>query len=117
MQELIRHLPAVIYEYSIHPDGTRRFDFISDACSSILGLKSSDIMRDATLMDNIVHQEDVADLAATSARAEQAGSEWNWQGRMMVKGRVKWVDIRSNHTLNADGSVVRRGIIQDITER
>ena len=74
-------------------------------------------MRDATLMDNIVHQEDVADLAATSARAEQAGSEWNWQGRMMVKGRVKWVEIRSNHTLNADGSVVRRGIIQDITER
>jgi len=117
MQELIRHLPAVIYEYSIHPDGTRRFDFISDACNSILGLKSSDIMRDATLMDNIVHQEDVADLAATSARAEQAGSEWNWQGRMMVKGRVKWVEIRSNHTLNADGSVVRRGIIQDITER
>jgi len=110
-------LPAVIYEYSIHPDGTRRFDFISDACNSILGLKSSDIMRDATLMDNIVHQEDVADLAATSARAEQAGSEWNWQGRMMVKGRVKWVEIRSNHTLNADGSVVRRGIIQDITER
>lgn len=110
-------MPAVIYEYSIHPDGTRRFDFISDACNSILGLKSSDIMRDATLMDNIVHQEDVADLAATSARAEQAGSEWNWQGRMMVKGRVKWVEIRSNHTLNADGSVVRRGIIQDITER
>ncbi len=117
MQELIRHLPAVIYEYSIHPDGTRRFDFISDACNSILGLKSSDIMRDAALMDNIVHEEDVADLAATSARAEQAGSEWNWQGRMIVKGRVKWVEIRSNHTRNADGSILRRGIIQDITER
>jgi PAS domain S-box-containing protein len=74
-------------------------------------------MRDATLMDNIVHQEDVADLAATSARAEQAGSEWNWQGRMIVKGKVKWVEIRSNHTLNPNGSILRRGIIQDITER
>jgi PAS domain S-box-containing protein len=74
-------------------------------------------MRDATLMDNIVHQEDVADLAATSERAEQAGSEWNWQGRMIVKGKVKWVEIRSNHTLNPNGSILRRGIIQDITER
>jgi len=117
MQDLIRHLPAVIYEYSIHPDGTRRFDFVSDACNSILGLKSSDIMRDATLMDNIVHQEDVADLTATSTRAEEAGSEWNWQGRMIVKGKVKWVEIRSNHTLNPNGSILRRGIIQDITER
>lgn len=117
MQDLIRHLPAVIYEYSIHPDGTRRFDFISEACNSILGLKSSDVMRDVSLMDKIVHEDDHADLIATSARAEQAGSEWNWQGRMIVKGTVKWVEIRSNHTLNPDGSIVRRGIIQDITER
>ena len=117
MQDLIRHLPAVIYEYSIRPDGTRRFDFISDACNSILGLKPSDIMRDATLMDSIVHHEDVADLTTTSARAEQAGSEWNWQGRMIVRGKVRWVEIRSNHTLNDDGSIHRRGLIQDITER
>jgi hypothetical protein len=73
MQDLIRHLPAVIYEYSIHPDGTRRFDFISEACNSILGLSSSDIMKDASLMDSIVHQDDVADLTKTSTRAEQAG--------------------------------------------
>ena len=74
-------------------------------------------MRDATLMDNIVHEEDVADLTSTSARAEQAGSEWNWQGRVIVRGKVKWVEIRSNHTLNVDGSILRRGIIQDVTER
>ena len=117
MQDLIRHLPAVIYEYSIHPDGTRRFDFISEACHSILGLASSDILRDSTLMDGIVHQEDRMDLAKTSANAEQAGAEWNWQGRMIVGGKVKWVEIRSNHTLNPNGTILRRGLIQDITER
>ncbi|HEY5919072.1 MAG TPA: PAS domain S-box protein [Chryseolinea sp.] len=117
MQDLIRHLPAVIYEYSIHPDGTRRFDFISEACHSILGLASSEIMRDSTLMDGIVHQEDRADLAKTSANAEQTGAEWNWQGRMIVGGKVKWVEIRSNHTLDPNGTILRRGLIQDITER
>ena len=110
-------MPAVIYEYSIHPDGTRRFDFISEACHSILGLASSEIMRDSTLMDGIVHQEDRADLAKTSANAEQAGAEWNWQGRMIVGGKVKWVEIRSNHTLDPNGTILRRGLIQDITER
>lgn len=110
-------MPAVIYEYSIHPDGTRRFDFISEACHSILGLASSDILRDSTLMDGIVHQEDRVDLAKTSANAEQAGAEWNWQGRMIVGGKVKWVEIRSNHTLNPNGTILRRGLIQDITER
>jgi PAS domain S-box-containing protein len=117
MQDLIKHLPAVIYEYSIHPDGTRRFDFISDACFSILGLASSDVMRDATLMDSIVHEEDLSELKRTSIHSERMGSEWNWQGRMVVRGKVKWVEIRSNHTLNPDGTIQRRGIIQDITER
>ena len=110
-------MPAVIYEYSIHPDGTRRFDFISEACSSILGLSPSDVMRDATLMDSIVHKEDISELMRTSTHAERVGSEWNWQGRMMVRGKVKWVEIRSNHTLNPNGTIQRRGIIQDITER
>lgn len=117
MQDLIRHLPAVIYEYSIHPNGTRRFDFISDACNSILGIKSSDVIKDARLMDSIVHQDDITDLINTSARAEQAGAEWNWQGRMIVRGKIKWVEIRSNHTISDDGTILRRGIIQDITER
>ena len=57
------------------------------------------------------------DLAKTSANAEQAGAEWNWQGRMIVGGKVKWVEIRSNHTLNPNGTILRRGLIQDITER
>lgn len=117
MQDLIRHLPAVIYEYSIHPNGTRRFDFISEASNSILGLKPADIMKDASLMDSIVHHDDAANLAKTSARAEQAGAEWNWQGRMIVKGKTKWVEIRSNHTVSEDGTILRRGLIQDITER
>lgn len=117
MQDLIRHLPAVIYEYSIHPNGKRRFDFISDASLSILGLKSSDVMKDPGLMDDIVHREDIQDLVKSSTLAEATGAEWNWQGRMNVRGKVKWVEIRSNHTLNPDGTIVRRGIIQDITER
>jgi len=117
MQDLISHLPAVIYEYSIHPDGTRRFDFISSTCQSILGLSPESVMRDASLMDSIVHEEDVEDLKTSSALCERAGAEWNWQGRMLIRGKIKWLEIRSNHTLNSDGTIHRRGIIQDITER
>jgi PAS domain S-box-containing protein len=30
---------------------------------------------------------------------------------------IKWVEFRSNHELRSDGVIIRRGIIQDITER
>lgn len=117
MQDIIKHLPAVLYEYVIHPDGSRRFNFISEACESILGVSPDAIMHEASLLDSIVHKDDINNLRETSHTCEKNGNEWNWQGRMWANGKLKWMEIRSNHELKSDGRIIRRGIIQDITER
>ncbi len=117
MQDLIKHLPAVLYEYVIHPDGVRRFNFISEACESILGISDEAVIHDANVLDSIVHRDDINNLLETSAMCEKAQTEWSWQGRMWVRGKLRWMEIRSNHELKANGSAIRRGIIQDITER
>jgi PAS domain S-box-containing protein len=117
MQDLIRHLPAVIYEYAVYPDGTSKFLFISEACKSLLGLSPKAVMNDASVLDSIVHEDDLSNLKETSEKSIHESSEWTWQGRMIVFGKVIWVDVRSNHELLPDGTVIRRGIIQDITER
>ncbi len=117
MQDLIRHLPAVIYEYTIQSDGTRRFNFVSEACHSILGLNPEEVMRRPALMEEIVHPDDVEDFRLSSAASELAREEWNWQGRMIIRGNTRWIEIRSNHDLSESSTTVRRGIIQDITAR
>lgn len=117
MQDLIRHLPAVIYEYAVYPDGSSRFLYISDACESILGLSPSAILKDASLLDSIVHEDDRQQMQESSLTSIKYGSEWNWQGRMRVRGSVIWIDVRSNHELKPDNTIIRRGVIQDITER
>jgi PAS domain S-box-containing protein len=117
MQDLIRHLPAVIYEYAVYPDGTSKFLFISEACKSILGLSPKAVMSDPSVLDALVHEDDLANLKETSQKSIQDSTEWTWQGRMIVFGKVIWVDVRSNHELLPDGTVIRRGIIQDITDR
>ncbi len=117
MTDLIRHLPAIIYEYAIHPGGRRCFNYISPNVEVIFGLKPEAILKDATIMDSVVHPEDLVNLTETSRESESQAKEWNWQGRFVVNEKVKWVEIRSNHELRDDGSIVRRGLIQDITER
>jgi PAS domain S-box-containing protein len=117
MQDLLKHLPAVVYEYAIHPDGKRVFNYISETSQSILGISPLAVMENSMIMDSIVHEEDIANLIETSTESEREASVWNWQGRMMVRGEVKWVEIRSNHEVRNDGVVLRRGIIQDISER
>lgn len=117
MQDLIRHLPAVIYEYAVYPDGTSRFTFISEACKSLLGLSPKAVMNDASVLDALVHEEDRPNMLEASALSIREAREWTWQGRMIVFGKVIWVDVRSNHELQPDGTIIRRGIIQDITDR
>jgi PAS domain S-box-containing protein len=117
MTDLIRHLPAIIYEYAVHPGGRRCFNYISPAVELILGIKPDDILQDATMMDALVHPEDFGNLFETSRECETQAKEWNWQGRFIVNEKVKWVEIRSNHELRDDGTILRRGVIQDVTER
>lgn len=117
MQDFLKHLPAVLYEYVIYPDGSRRFNFVSDNCDSLLGVPAEAVIRDARALDEIVHKDDLQDLHQSSTISENAGKEWYWEGRVWVRGDLKWAEFRSNHELKPDGAIVRRGIIQDVTAR
>jgi PAS domain S-box-containing protein len=117
MQDLLKHLPAVLYEYAIQPDGSRRFNFISEACESILGISRQEVMKEPNLLESIVHSDDLANLKENSALCEKSGKELHWQGRMRVHEKLRWMEIKSNHEIQSDRSIIRRGIIQDITER
>jgi PAS domain S-box-containing protein len=117
MQDVIKHLPAVIYEYAVHPNGEKRFNYVSSNSQRILGLNADAIMRDEDEIYSIVHEEDLLYLKDTALQSREEGVEWHWQGRVKVNGKVKWVEFRSNHEVQEDGVILRRGIIQDITQR
>jgi PAS domain S-box-containing protein len=117
MQDLIKHLPAVIYEYTILPDGQARFTFISESSQKILGVTPQQVLENPALLDTLVHEDDREEHLATSIASIRDGKDWNWDGRMTVAGKTIWVEVRSNHERRADGTIIRRGVLQDITER
>lgn len=117
MEDLIKHLPAVIYEYTIHPNGKGCFTYISPSSESILGLSAEAILKDDSLMDSLVHEDDLGLLQDTSLKSQENASDWAWEGRMIINGRQRWIEARSNHETKPDGTIIRRGILQDITER
>lgn len=117
MQDLIKHLPAVIYEYTIFPDGKRAFTYVSPSSEQILGLKASDVMSNASLMDDLIHEDDLKYMLDSSGTSVVNAAEWNWQGRMNINGEQRWIEVHSNHEAHEDGRIIRRGIIQDITRR
>lgn len=117
MQDILKHLPAVFYEYAISPDGERKFLYLSDAAEKILNIKPCEAVNDPGLMDRLIHKDDLEDLHFTSKISQQEGRDWHWQGRMLVRGEERMMEMRSNHETLEDGIIIRRGIIQDVTER
>ena len=113
MQDFFKHLPAVLYEYVVRPDGSKNFNFISDACESILGLSSQTVIRDNLSFESMVHKDDVQNFIDMSSLS--GSKELNWRGRMWVRGKLKWMEFSSSQESKADGSIIRRGVIQDIT--
>ncbi len=117
MQELIRFLPAVLYEYIIEPSGKRYFSFVSEASERILNIKASDLIKDHMLLESIILAEDLPKLKDTAQDSHEEKSEWYWQGRAKINGQIRWLEMRSNHDLSEAGKILRRGIIEDITKR
>lgn len=116
MQDFIQQLPGVIYEITIEADGSRQFTFISKNSASILGIDADDVMRDATVLDNIIVAEDREGFKE-SARGNRNRTElWSWEGRVVVRNEIRWIEARSNFE-KKDNSTVRKGFILDITDR
>ncbi|MCE2734063.1 MAG: PAS domain S-box protein [Chryseotalea sp.] len=117
MLELFRSLPVVIYEYVIEPGGTRYFSFVSETSSTILGIQPEALLADVTLFDSLFTTEDLIKLRESATESHAKGGDWFWSGPATIKQQLRWLEIRSNHHVTPDGQIVRRGIIEDITER
>ncbi|MCZ8353689.1 MAG: PAS domain S-box protein [Cyclobacteriaceae bacterium] len=117
MQELIRFLPVVIYEYVIETDGNRFFKYVSENAKQILGLDAHQLISDVTAFDKLFSKEDLIKLRESAQESHQKGEDWFWYGKATVKGEEKWLEIRSNHQLMPNGSIIRTGIMEDITSK
>jgi PAS domain S-box-containing protein len=116
MFDFMQKLPGVIYEYRIRQDGSKSFTFISKNCYDILGVSCEALMQDASILKNIILEEDRSSFEASSSESHRQHTDWNWEGRILVNGITRWIEARSNVEV-LDGYVNRKGIILDISER
>ena len=113
MQDLIRHLPAVIYEYAFYPDGNHRFHFVSDRASEILGVSPDQIISDPDVLRAIIIPDDQAALKRAFSREKPKG-ESVVRVRPPKSQVVKCIEFRYSDELLRDGLIIRRGLIWDV---
>lgn len=116
MQQLFQDLPGVVYEYIIRKDGSRAFLYISENCKEILGISADVLLKDSSVFRQIILPEDSARFEESLQKSHDLRSAWNWEGRITIKGAIRWIETRSNPAPHTEG-ILRKGIMLDITER
>ncbi|HZY83041.1 MAG TPA: PAS domain S-box protein [Cyclobacteriaceae bacterium] len=114
---MLDKLPAVVFEYSVFPDGTRDFTYISPRCEEILGVSKDVLMRGILPMKNFIYHEDWTHFQETTEDSLSSLREWKWEGRLNSRGQVVWIEACGMPTRMPDGVIVCHGIISDVTQR
>ncbi|MDP5137906.1 PAS domain S-box protein [Rheinheimera baltica] len=113
---LAQHVPGVLYQYRLKPDGSSHFPYASPGIVNIYGVQPEQVRDDAQAAFNVLHPDDVAKVSESIVESAQTGKLWQCQYRVnLPAGKTIWVDGQSAPTSMSDGSTVWHGYIRDIT--
>ncbi|MCE5249065.1 PAS domain S-box protein [bacterium] len=116
-QRLMENIPGMVYLFTIHPDKTYSFPFVSSASRELFGIEPEDLMRDSSLLAAIIHPDDREKLDESIIKSAETLQPWKEELRVIVNGEVRWYTCVSRPELQSDGSILWDGIILEITDR
>jgi len=112
------HVPGVVYQYCLRPDGTSYFGYASEGMRDIYRVAPEDVREDASPVFTSVHPDDLARVAATIQASAETLSLWECEYRVSFgPGDTRWLHGRSMPERLPDGSTQWHGLISDITAR
>ena len=118
LHKLAVHLPGMVYQYLLRPDGSSCFPYTSPGIRDIYGVSCGEVQNDASQALMHIHADDLAQV--TSAINQSAATLQIWQQEYRVQHPEKgliWVEGRATPQRMNDGSVLWHGFISDISER
>lgn len=118
LQNLARHVPGVIYQYRLFPDGHTCFPFASDGLWAIYEVTPESVRQDSTSVSERLHPDDRAEVHASIEVSARTLQPWHHAYRVLlpIKG-LRWLQGHAQPERLADGSVLWHGYIADITDQ
>jgi PAS domain S-box-containing protein len=118
LQRLVASLPDAVFQYVIHPNGSKMKAYASPRYQEIYGVTPEAIMQDPDLLWSLIHPDDfervqqaVMDVVAQPQRLDVEFRSYT------RSGELKWIRAIAQAERQTNGDVVLDGIELDITEQ
>lgn len=127
--DLVASQPAGVYRLRVkgrdtwnEPEWARdvethfRLELVSDLFCRILGVTRQQCEANAARIVDCVHAEDRPDFVRRNIIALQTVKPFDWEGRILNHGQVRWVHFASVPRSLPNGDILWTGVLLDISE-
>ncbi|WP_198301474.1 PAS domain-containing protein [Vitreoscilla filiformis] len=117
-RKLASHVPGMLYQYQLWPDGRSAFPYATEGIRDIYGVSPQEVETDASPILKVLHPDDTRRVWEGVQASAQHMTRWHDEYRVCrADGRILWVEGEASPERQADGSVIWHGYIRDITAR
>lgn len=118
LNRLADHVPGVLYQFIMYPDGRMAFPYASKGMRDVYGVSPEDVAADASKVLAVLHPDDVERVRESILASARTLDVWRAEYRVCCPGQpVRWVSGESTPQRLEDGSTLWHGYIFDITAR
>jgi PAS domain S-box-containing protein len=118
LQKLSEHVPGVIYQYQLFPDGRSCFPYASEGIREIYEVTPEEVRESAEAVFRRLHPEDFDAVVASINRSVETMEPWSFVYRVRLAFRgIRWLEGYSVPDRLPDGSILWHGYIRDVTDR
>ncbi|KAF0129225.1 MAG: PAS domain-containing protein [Bacteroidetes bacterium] len=114
--KLAANIPVGVYVLHSKPDGTFKLDYVSPPMAEMLGKSIESLLEDATNVFKSIHPDDLPDVVKLNDDGIRLIQPFDWTGRIVSDGEIKWMHFRSLPEILDNGDVLWHGLITDITK-
>ena len=117
-ESIVANVPGMVYQFTLQPDGSVAFPFVSEGCRELFEVEPEQLQRDANTPIQMIDGADRAEFDRSIAASAAALTPWRWEGRFRLpSGQTKWIQGASRPRRLPDGGTMWDGLLMDITAR
>ncbi|MGC9183853.1 MAG: histidine kinase [Thiomonas sp.] len=105
---------GLVFQLQQH-GGQLQFTQASESAHMVCGLSAEALLRSSLAFIGRIHAEDQADFHASLQASALHGEPWNWEGRILTEGEIKWINIRAAVTRTGAAQAQWDGIMINIS--
>lgn len=116
LEQISRHLPAVVYQMQRQADGSLGFPYVAGDVASLFGLDSSQAMQSPLALLDCIDARDRLPLRRAIEESARGFTALAFEFRTVVPGRTRWLRTRAQPYASDAGTVTWSGYWVDVTQ-